>query len=392
MSADRCTVNPLYSDNRLKLGVFGANVSNGCAATTAPGHLEMNWPNSRDIVTIADSAGFEALVPVARWKGFGGVTNYNGTCYETLAWAAGMGAVTNHAAVFCTTHVPTIHPIVAAKQCTTVDHLTDGRFALNVVCGWYTPELRMFGLPAMDHDTRYAYAEEWVEVVRKLWTVEEEFDYVGKFFNIEKGFHQPKPLQRPHPPIMNAGSSGIGARFAAKHADMAFVAFYEDSLDRSTAALAEMRCIAREDYSRELQIWTTCRVVCRPTEKEATDYEHYYIREKGDFGAVETIIAEQGRKDPNMPPEMYERMKVRLAGGFGGYPLVGTPAQIVDKLIALTKTGIDGVVLSWVNYHDEMRQWIAEVMPLIEQAGLRKPHQPPRGDWSQPGAQIRNDR
>ena len=53
--------------NRLKLGVFGANVSNGCAATTAPGHLEMTWPNSRDIVETADRAGFEALVPVARW-------------------------------------------------------------------------------------------------------------------------------------------------------------------------------------------------------------------------------------------------------------------------------------------------------------------------------------
>jgi alkanesulfonate monooxygenase SsuD/methylene tetrahydromethanopterin reductase-like flavin-dependent oxidoreductase (luciferase family) len=80
----------------------------------------MNWPNSRDIVTTADRAGFEALVPVARWKGFGGATNFNGTCYETLTWAAGMGAVTNHASIFCTTHVPTIHPIVAAKQCTTV--------------------------------------------------------------------------------------------------------------------------------------------------------------------------------------------------------------------------------------------------------------------------------
>ena len=52
------------------------------------------------------------------------------------------------AAVFSTTHVPTIHPIVAAKQCTTVDHLSGGRFALNVVCGWYSQELRMFGLPA----------------------------------------------------------------------------------------------------------------------------------------------------------------------------------------------------------------------------------------------------
>src|SRR3981189_1912905 len=63
----------------------------------------------------------------------------------------------------------------------------------------------------------------------------------------------------------------------------------------------------------------------------------------------------------------------RLLGGsgaWGGYPLVGTPAQIVEELIALTKTGLDGVVLSWVNYHDEMRQWIAEVLPLIEPGGL----------------------
>ena len=199
------------------------------------------------------------------------------------------------------------------------------------------------------------------------WTIEGEFDYVGKFFNIEKGFHEPKPLQRPHPPIINAGSSGIGARFAAKHADMAFVGFYEDRLDQSKAQLAEMRRIGRKDFGREFQIWTTCRVVCRETEEEARGYEHYYIYEKGDFGAVETIITEQGRKDPTMSPEAYERMKARLAAGFGGYPLVGTPAQIVDKLVALTETGIDGVVLSWVNCHEEMRQWIVEVLPLLEQ-------------------------
>jgi dimethylsulfone monooxygenase len=378
MHDERRSLNALYSDNRLKLGVFGANVSNGCAATTAPGHLEMNWPNSRDIVTLADHAGFEAVVPVARWKGFGGETNFNGTCFETLAWAAGMGAVTNHASIFCTTHVPTIHPIVAAKQCTTVDHLTGGRFALNVVCGWYSQELRMFGLQTMDHDMRYAYADEWVEIVRKLWTDDEEFDYAGKFFTIEKGFHQPKPLQRPHPPIMNAGSSRIGTSFAAKNADMAFIGFYEDGLDSGTAAVTELRRIAREDYSRQLQIWTSCRVVCRATEKEAREYAHYYIHEKGDVGAVETIIAEQGRRDPKMPPDLYERIKRRLIAGWGGYPLIGTPEQITDQLTALVNTGIDGIVLSWVNYHDEMRQWIKEVMPLMEQADLRKPYRPPQ--------------
>jgi dimethylsulfone monooxygenase len=77
-----------------------------------------------------------------------------------------------------------------------------------------------------------------------------------------------------------------------------------------------------------------------------------------------------------MPPEQYERMKRRLAAGWGGYGLIGTPERIVDQLIALSKTGLDGIVLSWVNYHDEMRQWIGEVLPLIEQAGLRKPYRP----------------
>jgi alkanesulfonate monooxygenase SsuD/methylene tetrahydromethanopterin reductase-like flavin-dependent oxidoreductase (luciferase family) len=101
----------------------------------------------------------------------------------------------------------------------------------------------MFGLPPMDHDTRYAYAEEWVEVVRKLWTAEEEFDYAGRFFTIEKGAHLPKP-QHPHPPIMNAASSAIGARFAAKHADVAFIGFYEDGLDAGKAQVDEMRASA----------------------------------------------------------------------------------------------------------------------------------------------------
>ena len=119
--------------------------------------------------------------------------------------------------------------------------------------------------------------------------------------------------------------------------------------------------------------------------KGGPGYADYYIHEKGDVGAVETIIAEQGRRDPNMPSELYERIKRRLIAGWGGYPLIGTPAQIVDQLTALAKTGLDGIVSSWVNYHDEMRQWIDEVMPMIEQASLRKPYRPqaaPKPDLS----------
>jgi hypothetical protein len=177
---NRRQLNPLFNDNKLKLGLFGVNVSNGCAITTAEDRHTVSWPTNLAIAQTADKYGYEALVPVARWRGFGGESNFNGTNFETYTWAAGLGQATKDICVLTTSHVPTIHPIVAAKQATTVDHITNGRFALNIVCGWFTPELEMFGVPQMEHDTRYDHAAEWVEVMKLLWSREEDFDYEGQ--------------------------------------------------------------------------------------------------------------------------------------------------------------------------------------------------------------------
>jgi FMNH2-dependent dimethyl sulfone monooxygenase len=365
-----------FSSNKLQLGVFGANVSNGCAATLAPGHFELNWPNSRRVVQLADQAGFEIIVPVARWKGFGGATNFNGTNFETLTWASGLGSITEHTTIFSTSHVPTLHPIVAAKQCTTADHISSGRFGLNIVCGWFEEEFRMFGSPVMEHETRYAYAAEWIEIVKKLWTLEEEFDFEGRFFKIEKGFHQPKPLRKPHPPIMNAGASPTGARFAAQYADIAFQGIHKETRDENQQEIAALRRLGREEFNREFQVWSSCSVVCRPTEKEAQEYAHYYVYEKGDWVATENLIRELGIQHSYMPPAALEKLKAKFLAGWGGTPLVGTPEQIVDKLVEISKMDINGVVLSWVNYQDELQDWIQTVLPLMEQAGLRHPYKP----------------
>jgi dimethylsulfone monooxygenase len=379
MSEPRQSTNALYNDNKLKLGVFGPNVSHGCAATTAEGHLVLNWQNSKDIVLTADRMGIEALVPVARWKGFGGPTNFNGESYEPLTWAAAMGALSNHVTVFSTTHVPTMHPVAAAKQCVTADHASSGRFALNVVCGWAQPELELFGTSVVPHEKRYEMAAEWVEIVRRLWT-EGEFDFEGRYFKIPKGVSNPKPLQKPHPPIMNAGASPIGARFAAQYADIAFAALFEGQFEANKAQIDNLRRTAREEFHRELQVWTGGWVVCRPTEKEARDYAHYYIHEKGDWEAAENLTRELGIKaSAYLSAELVQLLKYRFLAGWGGLPLIGTPEQIVDQLAELSRAGLDGVVLSWVNYHQEMRDWGRDVMPLLEQAGLRKPFQPATG-------------
>jgi alkanesulfonate monooxygenase SsuD/methylene tetrahydromethanopterin reductase-like flavin-dependent oxidoreductase (luciferase family) len=363
--------NALYGPNKLKLGIFGANLGGGCVATQAPRGLPATWPATSEIAQLSDDAGFEALVPVARWKGFGGPTNFSGDSFETYTWAAGLGAQTRRITPFATSHVPTIHPMVAAKQATTIDHITSGRFALNVVCGWFANEFEMFGRPMMDHETRYDYAEEWLEIVRRLWTAHEEWDYEGRYFRIEKGFMEPKPLQKPHPPIMNAGRSGTGNRFAARFADIVFTSFWESGHTGAGAAVSQLRRLAHEEFQREIQVWSTAFVLCRPTEREARDAVREVIEERGDWVAIDNLAQAIRMEDPAVSPDVMRARKARLMAGYGSYPLVGTPSQIVDELLRLSADGVDGLALTWVDYASELRQFIAEVLPLLGQCGLR---------------------
>jgi dimethylsulfone monooxygenase len=356
--------------NKLKLGIFGSNLDGGFTATLAEDRHNLDWPTVARVAHLAEEADFELQVPLARWKGLGGQTNYCGTNYEPLTWAAGVGAITKKSTIFSTVHVPVIHPIVAAKQMATNDHISGGRFGLNVVCGWFPPEFAMFGSPMMGHDDRYAYAGEWIEAVKLLWTREEPFDYEGKYIRIEKGEANPKPLSKPHPPIMQAGQSDTGSRFAAKYADIAFRDVKEgEPVDETRQRFAALRKLGREEFDREFEIWTSCWVVCRPTQAEADRYRDYVLEEKGDLAVLDSM-------PPNLVPRG-DSPEARLArqkvlGGFGGVHLVGTPERIVERLAEISEAGADGVVLSFVNFEDGLKGWMRDVAPLLVQAGLRE--------------------
>ena len=217
------SANRLRDGNALKFGVFGVNVFHGCAVTTAPGNIEVNWDESVRIARAADAAGIEALIPVARWKGFGGETNFNHRCFETFTWAAGLAQATKNIHVLATSHVPTIHPVMAAKQAATIDHISGGRFGLNIVAGWNASEIGMFGRPQREHDEHYAVAAEWITIIKRLWTEPGGFDFNGKYFDCPAAYAEPKPVQQPYPFIVSAGVSPAGQRFAAEHADMNFL-------------------------------------------------------------------------------------------------------------------------------------------------------------------------
>src|ERR1700676_1689711 len=272
----RRETNPLYNGRKLKLGTFSTNLGGGCAITSIDGTLKADWPSTITLAKLADEMEFEALVPVGRWRGFGGVTNFNGPGFEAYSWAAGVGASTKYSTVFATSHVPTVHPIMAAKQCTTIDHITGGRFPLIVFTGGHAPEIEMFGIPLLEHDKRYDMAVEWLDIIKRLWTEEDEFDYDGKFYQIKKGYLQPKPIQKPHPVVMNAGGSEKGRHYAAKYCDVAFVIFDPDNADDAKARVGSYRELAQREYGRDLQLWTAAYVVQGETEKEARDFFDYY--------------------------------------------------------------------------------------------------------------------
>jgi alkanesulfonate monooxygenase SsuD/methylene tetrahydromethanopterin reductase-like flavin-dependent oxidoreductase (luciferase family) len=360
----RRATNPLFNDNRMKLGTFCTNCSGGTVASTAPGTLEITWPHVRALAQTSDRAGFEALVPVGRWKGFGGRTDFNGVSFEVYTWAAGLAEATSYSAVLATAHVPLVHPVMAAKQGTTIDHISGGRFALNVVCGWAPAEFAMFGTGVLrSHDEGYVYAEEWIELLRKLWTADAEFDFRSASFDVRGAISKPKPLQAPHPPIMSANSSEVGLRFAARHADMSFIGIRTADRSEWKPLVDSHRRLAREEFGRELQVWIHASVICRPTQREADEYFHYAAVEMGDHEG--DPMRQRGR-----PPAANPLPRLP---GWGGFPLIGPPERIVDDLLALSEAGISGCLLSWVNYDVEQQQWIAEVLPLMEQAGLRHP-------------------
>ena len=133
----------------------------------------------------------------------------------------------------------------------------------------------------------------------------------------------------------------------------------------------KLKMMAKE-IDRNIQVWIHVYVVCRETEKEAKDYADYYIVEKGDNVAVNNLLEIFGMQSETLPSDVLNEFRRHFIGGHGGYPLIGTPEQIVDGMNDLIKMGINGILISWVDYKKECQQWIDDIMPLMEQNGQRE--------------------
>lgn len=367
----------MHYGNRLKLGLFGANCSSGRTLTTVPERWLAGWDETLALAKMADACGIDFMLPIGRWKGYGGETDFQGSTFETLTWATGILSNTEKMTVFGTVHTPLFHPVIAAKQMVTADRIGHGRLGLNVVCGWNQDEFEMFGQSQKDHALRYEHGEEWVRAIREMWGNPEKFDFDGTFFHLHDVSAKPKPYGGARPMIMNAGRSGAGLAFAVRNCDAFFTAVDVLSFDELTGQLApdigntqsraeDVRAQARA-IDREIGVFTRGEIVCRPTRKEAVDYFHYAFYEHPDEGAIENHLALNGVTRAKNPDD-FERRRTNFIRSF---PFIGSPDDVAAALANISAAGIDGIAFSLVNYLDELPYIRDEVLPRLAALGLR---------------------
>jgi alkanesulfonate monooxygenase SsuD/methylene tetrahydromethanopterin reductase-like flavin-dependent oxidoreductase (luciferase family) len=142
---------------------------------------------------------------------------------------------------------------------------------------------------------------------------------------------------------MNAGGSEAGQAFAATQVDMNFVILKERDPEGGKAQIDHLKNMARE-AGRDVKSWVHVYVVCRETEQEAHDYLNHYVVDKGDYEAVNNLLEIFGMQSETLPKEIGK----------------------------LSDMGVDGMLISWVDYKTECKQWIDEIIPLMEQAGQRE--------------------
>lgn len=364
--------NPIRdSNNRIKLGVFGIN-GNGAAFTFHPDRFRCTWDANVRLAQKAEKLGFEAFVSAAHWKSFGGDDHYSGDLMETFSWAGAVAAITKRIGIISTIHVTLIHPVFAAKAEATVDLISKGRAGLNLVLGWYPPDMQLWGLDVKEHTDRFEVGEEWMEIFDRLWSGRKSFDYDGKNFKLKGAFNQPHGVQS-RPVLLNAGRSPRGREFAAKHCDIAFVSAHNPDPKAIKQQIEDYRRDARTKFGKEIQIWMSAYVVLRDSIKEAQDYAYDYIVTQGDDEPVQNIIRNNAIDTKSMPPEAAAKLAYALKAGFAGYPLVGDADHITRLFADLSESGVDGFLLTWLDYEGGLDRFGREVLPRLESAGLRAP-------------------
>lgn len=373
LSSDGLTSLERAKRNKLMLGLFIPLQQGAWSPSTAPRGTHWGFEYNAECTVRAEEFGFDLAFGLAHWLpkgGFGGAMEFRENTTDPLLVTAGLAPLTKNILLISTVHILyRWHPVMLAKFAATLDHMTRGRWGLNMVTGFRPVESKMFGMEQFEHDKRYQMAGEFTEIMVKLWEGSEDLDFQGDFYKTERGWIAPKPVNG-RPIIVNAGSSGAGLQYAAKYSDLLFLTSpaghdIEKACEALPAHNAKVKALGRE-YGRDLKTLINPHVICRETEKEAREQMQAIIDHQDPVATDNYYATFSGGDQASWKNTKRDDWVVG-----GNVHVVGSPEQVADWLIKLNDAGCDGVQLNFYDYLPDLEFFGERVIPLLKQAGVR---------------------
>ena len=345
-----------HADTPMRLG-FWAPVYGNWIVSKHPETQNASFDYTRKLTLLAEDLGFATvLLAEHTFNPFDPETD------QLDAWtaAAGLATITSHIELMPAVRPAFKHPVVVAKMAGSIDHLSGGRAALNLVSGWWQRECEAMGLPAMPHDERYHRSEEFLTILKGLWT-QRHFSFTGRFYEISDVTLAPFPVHQPHPTIYLGGESEEAQRLAAKFADVYLI---NGRPVAETKTLVERVRALAAAAGRDLQFGISAFVICRES-REAAQAEHarlYALRHEEAIPGVDRQVV-------MIRTYAYTRGYVGSNGGTAA-GLVGTPQDIAGRLQEFLDIGVTTFLLQFHPMLEEMTRFGEQVVPLLAHTGV----------------------
>ena len=320
----------------------------------------------------AERQGLDFVLSMMKFRGFGGETGFWDACMESFTLMASLASVTERIGLIPTTTILSQHPAYVARMMATLDDVSRGRAALNIVTGWNKPEYKQMGLWRGDeyYEQRYEYAADYVAILRGLWR-DGRVTHKSRFFELEDCSCLPTPNNEI--PIISAGMSAAGRQFVADVGGHNFVMAAPERVHALAADLNEMG--ARSGQS--VATYALLHLVAEETDEKA-DQVCRDIIAGGDLEAIQNMIAsaQMDTVQDGTTQQLRESVAEELLGGdpevanmaFMGYPaIVGSYDTVARKIDALAAdANVAGILFSWPDWVDGIRRFGEEVIPRLQ--------------------------
>lgn len=362
---------PWLESDQIEFAYWVPNISGGLVITTLP--MDTDWTPEANIKYAQDAEenGFATALAQTRWFASYGADHQ----HEAFTIANVILQHTKKIEVITACHPGLWHPAIVAKMQASLDVCTQGRTSINIVSGWFKGEYTGYGLPWLEHTERYRRSEEFIRIMKGMWT-EDEFTLYGDFYQINGAPMLPKPLHRVT--VFQGGNSKDARRMAGRVTDVLFMngntnKGFKEIMDDSKASAIE----SGRDPS-EIQFGCNGFAIVRPTMQEATETLRDIIVNadveavKGFGEAVKQAGRSSSEGEGMWANSSFEDL-VQYNDGFKT-GLIGTPESVADRIIELKQLGIKVILTGYLHYNTDLKAFGEQVIPLVreKEEDLRK--------------------